>query len=359
MSTLPNPSGWPYAHSAQTRIWYNYILLVLFSTLVDDPIDLRQGITPKAVATQASQTIILLASVCQDHYGFEFIHPLFPHMVFAATSFQLQRSLAGDGTHQSAEKRKRFSEPHTPTPVNSPGSLVPPRIGLHRQKSQSLSAIAYIDPLVYPPLEEHIASATLCTLPDLESSLLRSPNPPAKLTEDGTRLLTQMATHRPKAAELAHVIRVRSVAGLAPDTVTSPGTKQFPPTSAPWSPALVDHTMVDYAPPPAAWYGLGVDTIQRFAALTSLPASGVVPGINVGGASPAESMNDTGDYGSYFTVGSDVYGQHHQQPVGGRRGSAFSVYSSTRTTGSGSVGVLGTEGSKVEPYAGDVVGGIY
>lgn len=346
------------------QIWYNYILLVLSSTLVDDPIDLRQGITPKSVATQASQTIILLSAVYQDHHGFEFIHPLFPHMVFAATLFQLQRSLAGDGTQQSAEKHKRFSEPHTPTPVHSPSSLAPPpKIGLRRQKSQSLSAVSYVDPLVYPPLEEHIATATLCTLPDLESSLLRSPNPPAKLAEDGTRLLNQMATGHPKAAELTHIMRVRSVAGLASDTVNSPGTKQFLPTSVPCAPPVMDHAMVDYVPPPAGLFGLGIDNIQGFAALTSVPGSGVVPvpSIAVRGASPAEPLDNTGDYGSYFTVGSDIYGQHHQQPAAGRRGSTYSAYSPTRsgTTGAGSASVLDPAGPKMEAYVGDMVGGIY
>jgi hypothetical protein len=119
--------------------------------------------------------------------------------------------------------------------------------------------------------------------------------------------------------------------------------------------------MVDYGPPPAGLYAFGIDNLPSFAALTSVPNRGVAPIITVDGPSPAESMNERGEYGSYFSVGPDIYARNHQPSAGSRRDSVFSGYSSTGsgTTGSGSVGVLGAEVTKVEASAGEAVGGIY
>lgn len=343
------------------RIWYNYILLVLFNTLVHAAVNLRDGITPEAVVIQASQSIIYLTGVYQDRCTFESIYPLLPHMVFAATLFQLRRSYArlGDRNQQptgkTGHKRKRHSEPHTPTPIHSPRETCRP-MEFRRQSSAALNP----ERLASPPLESHVAAFTLqyITGPnDIAASILWSSKSSYELAEHGTQLLTQMGTQYSKAAELASILRIRSMAG--PTEMSSLSfAKPVDATSPPWPPTVTNSSVTGLTSAPSAGFpGLGLHNIQSFAALTAsgiptVAAEGVSPGgvFDHGSMAPV-SPTTTRDVTSYFDV-PNVYPNSAQQL---RSGSTYSVPSSRV----GSEGMLGGEAYEVNPYAGDVAAGLF
>lgn len=262
------------------RIWYNYILTVLFSTLIDSSVDLRGGIVPKAVVIQASETIIFLAGVYQEQCGFLSVHPFLPHMVFAATLVQLRQPF-NDNIEQQVktegrDKRKRTSDPLSPTTryVGGLSDVSPTGRHPHQRPSQTSPATD----LVRPSWKQHVAPATLRQsglILDIKgepgdtspSAAYVWPSKPApELAAEGTLHLTKMGITNRKAAELAKVLRAKST--FARPT-SAPEVTMSGPLPPQWTPGCWG--AVDWGQGGgvgAGFGGLGVDNLQDFAAMT-------------------------------------------------------------------------------------------
>lgn len=272
------------------RIWYNYILAVLFSTLIYTKVDLRDGITPRAVVIRASEILIFLTSLYQKQFGFLAIHPLLPHMVFAATLVQMRRPFDDDieqaTTDTACSTRKRHSATLSPTAVavdrlgNSPPNDTHPR----RSPSQAVPA----SDLIYPPWRHHIAPATLRqagvagTDIDYDADAT-SPTAyvwPSKraseLVSEGTLHLTNMGAMNRKAAALARALRAQYSASPVPEVAIGGPLPHHTPG---WAAVNWGHGGGGIG---AGFCGLGVDRLQDFAAMTSHPAGAVTgPSENV------------------------------------------------------------------------------
>jgi hypothetical protein len=243
------------------RIWYNYILTVLFGTLIDEYVDLQQGVTPRAVVIKATETIILLSRVYQEHCGFQSVHPFLPHMLFTATLFQLRLSFATDEDQPACGTQgvKRECQVEPPNPCNHPSPAASPR-------RRSTLAASTSTQITYPPWKHHISLSTMMTQAHIETS---STWPPTKLASnlaaEGSMHLNQIATHCPKAASLAQLLRIRSVAGLPAIT---PSTQ--PPIPLASNPSLVTPVWGGVAGiGDDGFNGLGVGSLQSFCALTT------------------------------------------------------------------------------------------
>lgn len=281
-------------------------------------------------------------------------------MVFAATIFQLRQSFdtrMGDRVHQQSglvdDKRKRFSEPHTSSPIHTPnaGSLL-----LDRRR-QSMGPIG-AEQMSFPPTENHVAAATLRHTKDsdnIRTSRLWSLKSPHQLAEQGIQLLTQMGTQYPKAAELASILRIRSMAGpTTADMSSSSFAKPVLARSLQWPPPAVLSPIVGWTPGTRMGFqSLGVNSIPGFAALTANPTAvtnvtsdEILPNLDTAGPM---SVSENGNIDSYFDV-SRAYLGPTQQPPGST--SAYSGYSSgfspvAMTSDDGGVGNL--YGQKVSP----------
>ncbi|KAB5582257.1 hypothetical protein GE09DRAFT_984605 [Coniochaeta sp. 2T2.1] len=238
------------------QIWYNYILMVLFSILIKSPVDLRDGVTPRAVVIQASETIISLMGVYQDKCGFQSVHPLLPHMAFAATLVQIRRAAdqitaAEQQTRKAAEtgdKRKRSSESSQTTPVLSGRSSVaaPQSIpSSHRSPPSHAGAAAEAteNNLVFPSWEQHIVRATMdqagVSTNNIKSEADGSPSssstysiwpskPASKLAAEGTLYLTKIGITNAKAASLAKILHAHSSSTTPSSRL--PSAPAFPPS---------------------------------------------------------------------------------------------------------------------------------
>jgi hypothetical protein len=261
-----------------SRIWYNYILTVLLSTLIDSRIDLRDGITPKAVVIQASETIIFLAGVYQEQYGFLSVHALLPHMVFAATLVQLRRPL-GTGDEQqvmpeAGNKRKRLSETETPSGV-IPNELS--NVASHRSpRRRNPSLASHAAESVLPSWKQHVAAATMiqaginvdanngeddCTVSDY----VWPSKPASELAAEGSLQLTKMGIINSKAADLAKALRGRSTA-----RPSAPALATADPPSL-WTPGWENVNWGPSSGIDAGLGGLGVDSLEGFSLMTTHP----------------------------------------------------------------------------------------
>ncbi|KAH8901993.1 hypothetical protein BR93DRAFT_991763 [Coniochaeta sp. PMI_546] len=265
------------------QIWYNYILTVLFSTLIDSSIDLRNGITPEAVVIQASETIIFLTGVYQAQYGFLSVHPFLPHMVFAATLVQLRRPLSTDYKEQrtpgTGYKRRGHSEPQSPIggTIHALGNVAAEGNSLRRGSPDTSDT----PELIYPSWKHHIAPMTMRqaaitnNLTDADdnnssvSDLVWPSKPPSEVAAEGTLHLTKIGITNRKAAELAQAIRVRTSARPAAPTLTMTGqASQWTPGWEPviWGPSTDNG---------AGFGGLGIGNQQGFSAMTSNTPGGL------------------------------------------------------------------------------------
>jgi len=257
------------ADIVRSRIWYNYILTVLFSTLIDSRVDLRDGITPETVVIQASETIIFLARAYQDKCGFVAVHPFLPHMVFAATLVHSRRQLDDDlGPHKTETAVKRKSK--------------------HTSPRRSTLPVLEVDEATYPPWRQHITPTTLrqtsvAATTDIKSESSGGSSPstyvwPRKSSSDlafeGMLYLTKMGITNRKASDLAKALRPRANATTA---VFPAATGQGGPlwaTPGGWEPAAADGWDAGGEGAGggigcAGFGGLGVDSLQGFAALTN------------------------------------------------------------------------------------------
>jgi hypothetical protein len=269
------------------RIWYNYILTVLFSTLLDDAVKLRDGITPKTVVAQASETITFLVGVYQERYGFLSIHPFLPHMVYTAAIAQLRLSPSEESLREAAiisEKGgtgKRNSEPLTPTTGCARGIA-----GTSRRDTHPLGNPFYHPPHVSEPVrpswKQHIVPGTLRhsgilpagTNSNSDGASWSSSSPyhvwPQKSASnwaaEATLYLTKMGITNRKAAELARVLREKGIT-QPPPASSLPRTSQT--SSSLWMPGWESVNWGDAGDGISAGFGgLGVESLQGFAALT-------------------------------------------------------------------------------------------
>ncbi|OIW22938.1 hypothetical protein CONLIGDRAFT_650056 [Coniochaeta ligniaria NRRL 30616] len=282
------------------QIWYNYILTVLLSTIIDSSIDLRDGITPEAVVIQASESIIFLAGVYQEQCGFVFVHPFLPHMLFAATLVQLRRPFGTSGEQQhmpkAGDKRKTQSEPQASVAGTlNPLGDVEPNVSPRRH---SLAHAPRAAALVLPSWKQHVAPTTMSQavvtndINDADDnnavSAYEWPSQPAsKLAAEGTLHLTKIGITNRKAAELAKALRARAAARPSAPALTMTG-----PVSE-WTPGWETVNWGLSSGMDAGFGGLPIDSLQGFSAMTSHPPGGLgsviptaAPGYMVGDGVP-------------------------------------------------------------------------
>lgn len=261
---------------------------MLFSTLTDSPVDLRDGITPRAVVTRASETIIFLTGVYQEQCGLLTVHPLLPHMVFAAALVQLRRPSCSACEQQlpseTGSKRRKLSEPQSPLDgaLDALWDATPQESPRLRRPSEPSDAAD----LLYPPWKQHVAPTTMqqAGIADDDSSAASAvysrlaARPAGELAAEGILQLNKMGIANRKATELAKALRAgagsRSFAAAAAGpgaTLAVTGCQGFQ-----WAPGWETVGWGTGGGIGAGICGLGVDSLQEFAAVTG-GLGGVVP----------------------------------------------------------------------------------
>lgn len=308
------------------RIWYNYILTVLCSTLMYTKVNLREETTPMAMVIRASGTVIFLAGVYQQRFGFVAVHPLLPHMVFAATLVHLRRPFDGShiigqattGTTTCSTRKRHCSEtlllsPTATAPTDRLGNGSPndaqPRV-FRRTSSQAVPPPTGF--LLYPPWSQHLAPATLryqaaaageATIDDVvkyETDATTSPLPQsaysvrpsskraAELVAQGTLHLSTMGATNRKAAALAKALRAKCAARPVP-AIAIGGVGPLPHWTPAW--AAVNWGAQDGGGTGigAGSCGLATDQLQDVAAVTTTGHAGG-GAVGVLGGAPTENV---------------------------------------------------------------------
>ena len=243
--------------------------MVLFSTLIESTVDLREGVTPRAVVILASETILFLLGMYEERCGFLSVHPLLPHMIFAATLVQTRRTCDQRTEQQTfkvetGDKRKRCSG--SQTPVRSRSSGAPQSLPPYRSPSH----LADAENLIFPSWQHHITHTTL-NQAGITTNIKTEPDgnpvathiwpskPASKLAAEGTLHLTKIGITNRKAASLAKILHSHSTTTRSPSaSVLSPSPSVEGWKSVNWSSTGVGNGIG----------GQGVDSLQGFSAMT-------------------------------------------------------------------------------------------